>query len=54
MVYREKQQQIVSQGGRFESQVKDSTKDDIYHQKELIFSKGCGISDCDCKCKEPY
>ena len=39
MVYREKQQQIVSQRGRFESQVKASTKDDIYHQKELVFSK---------------
>ena len=43
----------ISQRGRFESQVKDSTKDDIYHQKELVFSKGCGIPDCNCKCKEP-
>ena len=45
MVYREKQQQIIGQRGRFESQVEDSTEDDIYHQKELVFSKGCGVPD---------
>ena len=39
MVYREKQQQIISQRGRFKSQVEDSTKDDIYHQKELVSQK---------------
>ena len=40
MVYSEKQRQTISQRGRFESQVEDSTEDDIYHQKELVFSKG--------------
>ena len=39
MVYSEKQQQIISQRGRFESQVKDSTKDDISHQKRTCLLK---------------
>ena len=51
MVYSQKQRQTISQRGRFESQIEDSTKEDIYYQKELVFSKGCGISDCNCKCK---
>ena len=28
------------------------TKDDINHQEELTFSKGCGVHNCDCKCKK--
>ena len=43
MVYSQKQRQTLSQRGRFESQVEDSTKDDIYYQKELVFSKGGGV-----------
>ena len=39
MVYSEKQQQTISQRGRFESQVKDSTEDDIYHQKSSSSQK---------------
>ena len=47
-----KQRQTPGKGGRIESQTQDSTKDDINHQEELTFSKGCGVHNCDCKCKK--
>ena len=41
MVYRTEQQQVSGEGGRIESQVEDSTKDDLSNQeKPFVFSKG--------------
>ena len=51
MVYSQKQRQTLSQRGRFESQVEDSTKDDIYHQKELVSQKAAEFQTAIAKAK---
>ena len=39
MVYRTEQQQVSGEGGRIESQVEDSTKDDLSNQEKACLLK---------------
>ena len=52
MVHSTQRGQESGEGRRIQSQTQNPTENDLSDQKKLTFSQGCGVPNCDCKCKK--